>query len=284
MNQNPILIQRHHYRQNFKQKAPPEPLFLIHDGGGTVFSYFLLGSLGRTVYGISNPNFETELTWANGIASMAEYYVKLIKATCPSGDILLGGRPKPRSGFRYLNLTFFLGWSLGGLIAVQAARLLSNDPELKVVGIVMIDSTFPIAGQYTKARRISFMAETSTKLDMAEKTRKCMKDARLQSGEWKPPVWRSSTTEILDGHSPTTKSQINDSTTPLCPPAILIRATDDGSDDIPDSSNAGTSKSVETQALGFDRYQNFNLRYVVDTPGDHFSIFNRENVSMKLFN
>jgi hypothetical protein len=99
MNQNPILIQRHHYRKNFTQKAPPEPLFLIHDGGGTVFSYFLLGSLGRTVYGISNPSFETELTWANGIASMAEYYVKLIKATCPSGDILLGGRPKSCPGF-----------------------------------------------------------------------------------------------------------------------------------------------------------------------------------------
>jgi thioesterase domain-containing protein len=184
-----------------------------------------------------------------------------------------------------LNLTFFLGWSLGGLIAIQAARLLSNGPELKVVGIVMIDSTFPIEGQYTKARRIAFMAETSTRPYMAEKTRKCMNEAQLQSREWKPPVWRSSATEILDGHSQTTKWQINDSTTPLCPPAILIRAIDEGPKDSPDSSKASaseTSKNGETQALGFDRYQNFNLRYVVDTPGDHFSIFNHENVSMKL--
>lgn len=67
-------------------------MFLIHDGGGTVFSYFLLGLLERTVYGISNPHFETELTWENGIESMAEYYAQLIKTTCPSGDILLGGR------------------------------------------------------------------------------------------------------------------------------------------------------------------------------------------------
>ncbi|EPE34338.1 alpha/beta-Hydrolase [Glarea lozoyensis ATCC 20868] len=263
MDQNPILIQRHHHRQNFAQKAPPAPLFLIHDGGGTVFSYFLLESLGRTVYGISNPNFETESTWENGIASMAEYYVNLIKATYPSGHILLGG------------------WSLGGLIAIQAAHILSNDPELKVVGIVMIDSTFPVEGQFNKARRLAFMAETSTSPDMKEKTRKCMDEARIQSREWKAPSWRSSATETLDNHSQTINVQIHDHVTPTCPPTVLIRALDDGSNnsrDLNETSPTETSNDSETQALGFDRYQNFNLRYVVNTPGDHFSIFNKENV------
>ncbi|EHK97751.1 hypothetical protein M7I_6485 [Glarea lozoyensis 74030] len=121
---------------------------------------------------------------------MAEYYVNLIKATYPSGHILLGG------------------WSLGGLIAIQAAHILSNDPELKVVGI------------------------------------------------------------------------IHDHVTPTCPPTVLIRALDDGSNnsrDLNETSPTETSNDSETQALGFDRYQNFNLRYVVNTPGDHFSIFNKEN-------
>ncbi|RDL32353.1 uncharacterized protein BP5553_08809 [Venustampulla echinocandica] len=261
MNQNPILIQRHHHRKTFAQKAPPVPLFLIHDGGGTVFSYFHLRPLGRTVYGISNPNFGTELTWENGIASMAEHYAKLIKTTYPSGDILLGG------------------WSLGGLIAIQIAQLLSSDPELDVTGIVMIDSTFPVEGEPTKVRRIAFLEETSTRPDMAEKTRKCMNEARLQSRQWKPPVWRSSATQLLDGQTQTTKVQINDTTSPLCPPAILIRATDLQSS--PDSSRASDSEASEdggTRALGFDKYENFNLRHAVDTSGDHFSIFNNENI------
>ncbi|KAG5929620.1 hypothetical protein E4U53_002411 [Claviceps sorghi] len=34
--------------------ANPPPLVLVHDGGGTTFSYFLLGSLGRDVWAVHN--------------------------------------------------------------------------------------------------------------------------------------------------------------------------------------------------------------------------------------
>nr|WOZ30807.1 McfM [Coleophoma empetri] len=263
MDQNPMLIQRHHYRKTFAQKTPPEPLFLIHDGGGTVFSYFLLGSLGRNVYGISNPHFGTELTWENGIASMAECYAKLIKAAYPSGNILLGG------------------WSLGGIISVQIAQILSSDPELNVTGIVMIDSTFPAKGQPLKTRRIAFKAESSTKPEMAEKTRKCMNEAQLQIRQWTPPVWRCPRTEVQNGQAHTTGLKVSDTTTPLSPPAILFRAIDDGLDSSSDVSETLETKGSNiggSQALGFDLYENFDLREVVDTSGDHFSIFSNENI------
>ncbi|RDW69666.1 alpha hydrolase-8 [Coleophoma cylindrospora] len=264
MNQNPILIQRHHYRKTFAQKTPPEPLFLIHDGGGTVFSYFLLGSLGRNVYGISNPHFGTDLTWTNGIASMAECYAKLIKETCPFGDILLGG------------------WSLGGLVAVQIAQILSGDSELNVTGIIMIDSTFPAEGQPIKTRRIAFNAEASTRPEMTEKTRKCMNEAQLQIRQWTPPVWRFPMAEVQDGQSHMAGLKMNDTTTPLSPPAILFRATDnslDSNTDVSEASDTKVSNDGGSQALGFDRYENFDLREVVDTSGDHFSIFSNDNVN-----
>jgi len=67
------------------------PIFLIHDGGGTIFQYFLLGDLSRDVYGIYDPKFECESGWEGGMIEMAQEYLKLIKATRRAGPIFLGG-------------------------------------------------------------------------------------------------------------------------------------------------------------------------------------------------
>lgn len=87
MNQNPVLV----------QTAPPRqygylrPLVLIHDGGGTVFGYFGLGSLGRKVWAIHNPRFATAEPWEGGIEEMADHYIKLMERAGIRGSILLGG-------------------------------------------------------------------------------------------------------------------------------------------------------------------------------------------------
>jgi hypothetical protein len=67
------------------------PLVLLHDGGGTIFSYHALGPLNRDVYGISNPRFEDGKAWEGGIHEMAQAYAQMIKAKIPRGKILLGG-------------------------------------------------------------------------------------------------------------------------------------------------------------------------------------------------
>nr|QIW91881.1 HYD [Phialomyces arenicola] len=252
MDQNPVLIQKLPGR-TISQKTRKEPLFLIHDGGGTVFSYFLLGSLGRAVYGISNPYFGTDSGWENGIKSMAECYAKLIKATVPSGKVLLGG------------------WSLGGLIAIQIAHLFANDPDVNVIGIVMIDSSYPVKGRRAKQRSIAFNAEAHTTPEMAEKTRKCMDDARMMTRQWDPPAWRN-WAALYTGPD---DAQQTDAA-PLSPSAALLRATESGSDS--SSSQSEAPERAKVQALGFDRYENFDLHSVVDVPGDHFSIFSKENI------
>jgi hypothetical protein len=68
------------------------PLFLIHDGGGTIFQYYALGDLGRTVYGICNPGPRVKTSWKDGMASMAQEYCSIIKDMQPEGPILLGGK------------------------------------------------------------------------------------------------------------------------------------------------------------------------------------------------
>ena len=79
------------------QPAPPglegdaPPLVLIHDGGGTVVSYFHMGSLDRDVYAIPNPHFDSGDPWEYGLPEMARAYSGFIKSEIRSGQILLGG-------------------------------------------------------------------------------------------------------------------------------------------------------------------------------------------------
>lgn len=67
------------------------PLFLIHDGGGTIIQYFMLGNLNRNAYGIHDPKFECENNWEGGMVEMAQEYIKLIRAIRGAGPIFLGG-------------------------------------------------------------------------------------------------------------------------------------------------------------------------------------------------
>lgn len=67
------------------------PLFLLHDGGGTIFNYFMLGDLDRDVYGIHDTKFDTDEGWQGGLTEMASLYVSLIRSVRRTGPILLGG-------------------------------------------------------------------------------------------------------------------------------------------------------------------------------------------------
>ncbi len=183
MDQNPALV----------QTAPPSkqgaaPLILIHDGGGTTFSYHCLKSLHRTVYAIHNPRFYSGRVWAGGITAMAKVYVEMIRSVVPlGGPWILGGKfrvplsrqtlsedlvlPKAfaslapwespdfsiffadstrvrwRKSCEQTNISANIhrGWSLGGLISLEIASLLSQTAKLDLLGLIMIDSICPRA-------------------------------------------------------------------------------------------------------------------------------------------
>lgn len=87
--QNPVIIQVAGERNVFQV---PSPLALFHDGGGTLFSYFLLESLGRDVFGFAHPGVVSGQHWEGSIAEMGAYYYKQMKACMKPGKIVLGGK------------------------------------------------------------------------------------------------------------------------------------------------------------------------------------------------
>jgi thioesterase domain-containing protein len=67
------------------------PLVLIHDGGGTIYQYHLLGPLNRDVYGIANPYFDSGIKAAGGIPELAMDYAEAIRRSVGSGPVIIGG-------------------------------------------------------------------------------------------------------------------------------------------------------------------------------------------------
>ena len=78
-----------------KRANPPTPIVLIHDGGGTTFSYFILGPLGREVWAIHDPNYWDSELWEGGMDEMARHYIELILKAGLKGPIYLGGEFLP---------------------------------------------------------------------------------------------------------------------------------------------------------------------------------------------
>ncbi|TFK26825.1 polyketide synthase [Coprinopsis marcescibilis] len=98
------------------------PLVLLHDGSGLVGSYERLATLGRDVWGISNPRFGGD-AW-DSLGAMVECYVKSLVDTV-SAPVILGG------------------WSFGGNLAFEMAKQLEADRPGWVKGVVLIDSPCP---------------------------------------------------------------------------------------------------------------------------------------------
>ncbi|POS72138.1 Amt4 [Diaporthe helianthi] len=246
------------------------PLVLIHDGGGTCFSYYCLNPIGRIVYEIHNPHFYSAKPWPGGIPEMARHYVGLIRnSAVPRGRILLGG------------------WSLGGLLSLEMARMLAGDPDFTVIGIVMMDSICPAATRTTRTAGPAVVPYKqrfgpNTKQETIEGVERCFAEAGRSIEAWTMPRWDGSDVDAAEGgegqlraHGPLTSSK--------CPPTILLRAREA----VP--TGPGQVSFVDTtrnsRSLGWDEYQKDFLEEVIDISGHHFSIFDWEyidDVSQKL--
>ncbi|MEU4813018.1 amino acid adenylation domain-containing protein [Nocardia fluminea] len=87
------------------------PLFLVHPIGGNVLCYLELSKYlpdGQPLYGLQAAGLETGSTPAESIAEMASNYIAALRRVQPSGPYHLGG------------------WSLGGMVAFEMARQLSE--------------------------------------------------------------------------------------------------------------------------------------------------------------
>ncbi|KAL7934554.1 alpha/beta-hydrolase [Trichoderma chlorosporum] len=162
---NPQQIQ---YTPAYKRANPPPPLVLIHDGGGTTFGYFMLGSLYREVWAIHNPHFFDGGAFEGGMDEMARLYIQYMKDSGIKGNILLGG------------------WSLGGYLSLAVARFLAEDPEatIKVLGIVMVDTPYHIP-----YNQLEGLTDDPVLEDIPEAVQKCFERCDEMLDAWEVPKW-----------------------------------------------------------------------------------------------
>ncbi|KAK3297197.1 Alpha/Beta hydrolase protein [Chaetomium fimeti] len=223
----------------------PTPLILMHDGGGTIFSYYCLGDLRRTVHGIANPHYETGRAWAGGIPEMARDYLGFVASVVPTGgDVILGG------------------WSLGGLLALEMARQAAADGSVRVVGLVMVDSVCPLApvgGGRNPPLVVPHAMQwhEHTRPETREKVMRCFAEAVRMVGEWTLPVWEG---KAGDGPKP--------------PPVVMLRARES----VPVAEGVSrVDLHRSDRLLGWGGYRKDLIKEIIDIPGHHYNVFDTED-------
>ncbi|KAI0883626.1 Alpha/Beta hydrolase protein [Annulohypoxylon maeteangense] len=207
-------------------------LVLIHDGGGTTINYYFLGDLDRHVWGISNERLVEENAWPGGIKQMAQVYSELIQSELPNGPLIFGG------------------WSIGGLIALEMAKIFAGNTEFHILGVVMIDTFHPLARDIGISQDISAIewGEATTE-ESKQVTLKSIRNCSKFAQQWGR--------DSLKGFGISEK----------LPPVILLCASE------------GYDISMSEDKLGWENYQHDFFSHVLNVPGNHHSLFADENVS-----
>ncbi|OSD07702.1 ketoacyl-synt-domain-containing protein [Trametes coccinea BRFM310] len=243
------------------------PLILIHDGSGTASSYARFASLGRDVWAIRNLNLMGSLLDAAGryealIPSLAAAYSAAVRT------LLYGDEKGGSSGGAFLG-----GWSFGGVLAYELAIHLQK-LGIPVKGVILLDAPAPQTRRPLPMSLINTLAARVTGSFNAERD-----DLAGQL--------RVASQALVAYHTASVGGPEAGSTTLR---AIYVRARDAVDDDllggvveenVDERVYAFLTKRQDewtvpqwTEALGAPTME------VREVPGDHFSMFNRENIGL----
>lgn len=277
---NPTLVQA----GPSSGQSPRTPLVLIHDGSGLISNYFWLGSLGRKVYGVHNPHFETGGDWNGGLHEMAKAYLPLIKSVIPQGKILVGGKEQLSHAQTFKSMSLILfdsGWSLGGLVALEIAHLLAEDADITVAGLLLLDTAYPkakIDDSIAENVRDHFEPPPGINEPLKLKLKDVFGNARRMIREWQPPSWQRQTPMTQAGGEAMDARQSR----LLPPPAVLLRAKGYVFGHEVGSKVQGELATVDVarqkKRLGWDDYEHKFIRVAMDIEGHHFNIFAEDKV------
>ncbi|KAI0837760.1 Alpha/Beta hydrolase protein [Hypoxylon sp. FL0890] len=271
---NPMQIQ---YGNVSEKNATP--LVLFHDGGGTCFSYQLLGELGRPVYGIQNPRLQTMRPWTGGLKEMASVYAQLLFSLPWQQGFILGG------------------WSFGGLLALEVANILVHDLGIKVIGIIMIDTPCPLPPQQPDCRLVPLIPDLKETHcpELRIAVRKSFQNSRKMAEGWFPSLPRRKSIALPEvgletgtifnerrPSAPNIAAELNvcsDTRTRTWIPTVLLRATDQVLEGYTNKSRATVDAHREEFDLGWTKYGVDFPHRVLDISGHHFSIFHPDHIN-----
>ena len=250
-------------------RAGRDPLILIHDGSGVSWKYRRIMPLDRELWGMSSPYFFTEETW-DGLSSMAGAYAAKASVTV-AGPSVLGGKLSQlachllSSSFRNLQLTASPGWSFGGVVAFRAAQLLLAK-DYPVKGVILIDSPAPLDQQPLPTEIVNAIVKPPDK------------DADEMSIAINKAVLRQFTlnTALLVKFEPAPM--------PTQPKMILLRSREGF-----DASGLACERHAwledredrRSAVQGWETVVGAKVE-VIDIPGNHFEVFEDDNVSLNL--
>ena len=109
------------------------PLILIHPIVGLSVAYLQLNKLiDHPIYSIDDPYYGEKVSGFKTIAEMATHYINLVKTKQKKGPYYLGG------------------WSFGGIVAIEMARILQEQRGNIIGNIILIDSISPYCNRNKK--------------------------------------------------------------------------------------------------------------------------------------
>jgi pimeloyl-ACP methyl ester carboxylesterase len=197
-----------------------------------------------------------------------------------------------------------IGWSLGGLLALEIASVLSQASALIVVGIVMVDSIFPGALKSRQEDVVPhpLIMSTFCKPEIRMLVANMMKTSAKMVEQWIMPSWTGHATSrrrwnspLPDSNSSTDSEFMSDNedngdlslTIPptfgnsVSPPTILLRCEEFVPVPSCGRENAISRVDVarERDFLGWEEYEYDIIYAVLKIPGHHFNVFSEHHVS-----
>jgi pimeloyl-ACP methyl ester carboxylesterase len=181
------------------------------------------------------------------------------------------------------------GWSLGGLVSLQIARLLDDERRhaeqgtqpLLTAGIILIDSPYTPPWREHRDRFVSFEPEFPSwtpqlvRKNIMRRFEVC--DELIDN--WDPPRW-DTYLDVSAGKSTLEGQNSDQRVRPVssCPPVVLLKAT--ARVPLPKSNPHGlldVDLNRDDQLLGWERYGHDLFQTVHHVSGNHFDLFDQDD-------
>ncbi|KAK7705242.1 hypothetical protein SLS64_008078 [Diaporthe eres] len=237
--------------QNGSKFPDSAPFYLIHPGAGMCFEYHRIGPLDRDVHAIQDPRIfsDAKEDWSC-IEEMAQHYAAIVsksRPSYPSRGIILGG------------------YSFGGIVAFEMARLLSERGDCLVRGVVLIDAPPPL--NHIPLARDTVQAAMAAKHVRPDKTRP-PEAARFHEAIGALAVRNNLRRAALLGqYQPRREGPM--------PRVVLLRSSEGfraAGHSLPENKWLHDRRDVKTSSEAWEQLMGAKVK-VIDIPGDHFTPF-----------